>query len=160
AHFSRVTVALEIIAVRDIHLVPQFIVPNQGMGNNDQWAQINQPIDMEIDVALNIQEDFNNAICDLGLEELPFFGSNAWIGVMIMCLMFTLEEFRDLLLQNDYWKQRSKIIWVTLGEENAKFFHANASLSSKRKYISCLVNSDNQLVYSHDNKEKGQFLIF
>jgi hypothetical protein len=110
-------------------------------------------------------------------------------NMIVLQFLSTLEEFRDLLvmewnirilvrrnidlllkLQNDYWKQRSKIIWVTLGEENAKFFHANASLSSKRKYISCLVNSDNQLVYSHDNKEKvlwhsslaikGQFLIF
>jgi hypothetical protein len=109
--------------------------------------------------------------------------------MLVLQFLDTLEEFRDLSimewnfrilvrrnidlllkLQNDYWKQRSKIIWVTLGEENAKFFHANASLSSKRKYISCLVNSDNQLVYSHDNKEKvlwhsslaikGQFLIF
>jgi hypothetical protein len=59
-----------------------------------------------------------------------------------------------LKLQNDYWKQRSKINWVTLGDENTKFFHVNASLSSKRKNINYGLNSKNQLVYSHDNKEK------
>jgi hypothetical protein len=57
-----------------------------------------------------------------------------------------LEEFRDLslkewnfrvlvrdhlerLLEEEriYWKQRSNIKWATLGDENTKFFHANAT---------------------------------
>jgi hypothetical protein len=40
-----------------------------------------------------------------------------------------------------------------VGDKNTKFFHANTTLSSKIKYISCLLNFENQLVYSHDNKK-------
>jgi hypothetical protein len=35
-----------------------------------------------------------------------------------------------------YWKQRGKIKWVTLGDDNSRFFHSMAS-SQKRKKPHC-----------------------
>jgi hypothetical protein len=65
-----------------------------------------------------------------------------------------LEEFRDLsveewnfralvhenlskLLENQmiYWMQRGRIKWVTLSDENTKFFHANATIQHNKNSI-------------------------
>jgi hypothetical protein len=35
-----------------------------------------------------------------------------------------------------YWKQRGKIKWVTLGDENSRFFHAMASNKKKEESYS------------------------
>jgi len=69
----------------------------------------------------------------------------------ILLFIDTLEEFRDLsieewnfrllmrenldkLLQQqlEYWRQRGKIKWVKLGDENSKFFHATATIQMKK----------------------------
>jgi hypothetical protein len=44
------------------------------------------------------------------------------------------------LLQNQkvYWKQRGKIKWVKLGNENTHFFHTKATINYRHNYISML----------------------
>jgi hypothetical protein len=63
---------------------------------------------------------------------------------MVINLFDSLEEFRDLSLeewnarrifqqnlqfllqqQKEYWRQRGRIKWATLGDENTNFFHAD-----------------------------------
>jgi hypothetical protein len=67
----------------------------------------------------------------------------------------TLEEWnlRDLLkshiislLQNQrvYWKQRGKIKWVKLGNENTKFFHSKFTINYRHNYISMLSTKDSE----------------
>jgi hypothetical protein len=63
----------------------------------------------------------------------------------------TIEEWnlRDILkshvialLQNQktYWKQRGKIKWVKLGNENTRFFQTKAKINYRHNYISMLRN--------------------
>lgn len=82
-----------------------------------------------------------------------------------------LEEFRDLsihewnfrimvkqnlenllLQQKEYWKQRSKINWVKLGDENTAFFHSHATVQMKQKIIRSLKDSDGMEVTAHEAK--------
>lgn len=88
-----------------------------------------------------------------------------------LLLLDTLEEFRDLSLEEwnfrkiiqahldnllkqqlAYWRQRDKIKWGTLGDENTKFFHAHATVMHKRKAITSLRNHSGQEVFSHEEK--------
>ena len=53
------------------------------------------------------------------------------------------DILKDLIIsllqnQNTYWKQRGKIKWVKLGDENTKFFHSRATISFRHNYISML----------------------
>jgi hypothetical protein len=44
--------------------------------------------------------------------------------------------------QNVYWKQRGKIKWVKLGNENTKFFHTKATINYRHNFIAMLKNED------------------
>jgi len=52
----------------------------------------------------------------------------------------------------EYWKQRGKIKWVKLGDENTNFFHATATIQLKRKVITSLTNSEGEELFSHEAK--------
>jgi hypothetical protein len=54
--------------------------------------------------------------------------------------------------QNVYWKQRGKIKWVKLGNENTKFFHTKATINYRNNYISMLINEDQAEISNHDGK--------
>jgi hypothetical protein len=79
----------------------------------------------------------------------------------LISLMDAIENFRDLLpmertfrqamkmhlagllkQQLAYWKQRGKIKWVTLGDENSRFFHAMASNQKRKNHIASLSNNN------------------
>jgi hypothetical protein len=80
---------------------------------------------------------------------------------MVILFLDILEEFRDLsheewnfrfvvqdnlgkLLEQErvYWRQRGRITWATLRDENTKFFHANASIRHNKNTIMSLKNSN------------------
>ena len=84
-----------------------------------------------------------------------------------------LEEFRDLSLpewnfrailkeklhflleqQRGYWKQRSKVKWVKLGDATTKFFHANAAIKMRANLIRQIEKEDGSLITAHKDKEQ------
>lgn len=91
-----------------------------------------------------------------GLEEQRFF---SFIEINFRTLvgrhlLFLLEAKRV------YWKQRSTTWWVTLGDENTKFFHAFATRSYRRNFISTLRIDDSTSVTNHDLKAGILFSAF
>jgi hypothetical protein len=65
-----------------------------------------------------------------------------------------LKELVISLLQNQktYWKQRGKIRWVKLGDENTRFFHTRATINYRHNHISMLRNQDMAEITDHDGK--------
>jgi hypothetical protein len=63
-----------------------------------------------------------------------------------------MELISLLHQQRLYWRQRGTIKWVKLGDENTKFFHANASIRHRRNSITSLVDNDNNVVHGHEQK--------
>jgi hypothetical protein len=65
-----------------------------------------------------------------------------------------LKDLIITLLQNQkaYWKQRGKIRWVKLGDENTKFFHTRATINYRHNHISMLKNQDLAEISDHDGK--------
>jgi hypothetical protein len=77
---------------------------------------------------------------------------------MMISFLDTLEAFRDLALeewnfrklvqenlleqQRVYWKRRGQIKWATLGEEDTKFFHANATIRHNKNSVMPLKDKD------------------
>jgi hypothetical protein len=87
----------------------------------------------------------------------------------IIELLDITEEFRPLFLeesnlrdilkshllkllhnQNVYWKQRGKIKWVKLGNENTKFFHTKATINYRHNYIAMLKNDELIEISDHE----------
>jgi hypothetical protein len=81
----------------------------------------------------------------------------------------TLEEFRDLALeewnfrkiiqdhlanlleqQRNYWRQRDIIKWATLGDENTKFFNANATIRHNKNSTMMFKDKDGVEKYNHE----------
>ncbi|XP_074342376.1 uncharacterized protein LOC141679913 [Apium graveolens] len=61
------------------------------------------------------------------------------------------DQFNDLLLHEEqYWKQRAKAFWLTEGDTNSKFFHAQASSRKKLNHIAHLKNDAGDLIDNHD----------
>jgi hypothetical protein len=54
--------------------------------------------------------------------------------------------------KRSYWRQRSTIRWVKLGDENTKLFHSIASHNFRRNHISPLLLPDGSLVVEHEQK--------
>lgn len=50
----------------------------------------------------------------------------------------------------NYTRNRAKAFWLTDGDNKLKFFHDVATKRKKNNYISHLINSDNEVVDSHD----------
>lgn len=70
-------------------------------------------------------------------------------------------KLSDLLHQQMvYWKQRGNIKWVKLGDENSKFFHANATIKHKRNSITYLTSPSGDLVFYHNAKAELIWLDF
>jgi hypothetical protein len=51
-----------------------------------------------------------------------------------------------------YWKQRGKIKWVTLGDENSRFFHSMASSQKRKNHVASLVSPEGNIVSEHSAK--------
>lgn len=92
----------------------------------------------------------------------------------IILMLDTLEEFRDLSLQEwnfrvitqkhleklqhwqkNYWKQRGQIKWVKFGDESTRFFHANATIKLRRNLITFLKNANGDIVSNHEEKAEN-----
>lgn len=50
-----------------------------------------------------------------------------------------------------YWKQRAKSFWLTEGDTNSKYFHAQATTRKKLNQIYALRDSDDQMVRNHED---------
>jgi hypothetical protein len=70
------------------------------------------------------------------------------------CLRNFLNSHVLTLLKNQkiYWKQRGKIKWVKLGDENTKFFHTRARINFRHNKIVVLQNDDLADITDHDGK--------
>jgi hypothetical protein len=67
---------------------------------------------------------------------------------------YTGKSRKALEQQRVYWKQRGRIKWATLGEENTKFFHANATIRHNRNSIMSLKGKDGIEKIGHEEKAK------
>jgi hypothetical protein len=58
------------------------------------------------------------------------------------------------LIQNQriYWKQRGKIKWVKLGNENTKNFHTKATINFRHNHIATLQNAEQVEISNHEGK--------
>lgn len=92
---------------------------------------------------------------------------------IVLQLLETLEEFRDLSLeewnfrdilkehlislleqQRIYWKQRGNIKWVQMGDAGTKFFHSNATIKYRKNLVTVLETTDGIIANEHREKEK------
>jgi hypothetical protein len=51
-----------------------------------------------------------------------------------------------------YWRNRAKIRWTKLGDENTKFFHTVATKNYRRNIITSIVNQDGTEITNHEHK--------
>jgi hypothetical protein len=51
-----------------------------------------------------------------------------------------------------YWKNRAKMRWAKLGDENTKKFHTVATQSYRRNYITSIKADDENYITNHDHK--------
>jgi hypothetical protein len=51
-----------------------------------------------------------------------------------------------------YWKQRGNIKWAKLGDENTKFFHANATIIHNKSTIKSLKDQNGVEIFKHEDK--------
>jgi hypothetical protein len=98
---------------------------------------------------------------------------------LVLTFINFLEEFRDLSLvewnfrklleeklisllkqQKTYWKQRGAIKWVTLGDANTKFFHAQATIKYRRNVITQLQDEQGNIMTDHSRKTNLIWLAF
>jgi hypothetical protein len=54
--------------------------------------------------------------------------------------------------QREYGKQRGKIKWATLGDENTRFFHAHATIKHNKISIIILKNTNGEEISKHEDK--------
>jgi hypothetical protein len=85
---------------------------------------------------LNKIEEF----CDLSLEEWNF-------------RKIVQDNLANLLEQQRvYWRQRGTNMWATLGDENTKKIHANATIKHSKSCIRYLKDSNGVEKFQHDDK--------
>jgi hypothetical protein len=53
---------------------------------------------------------------------------------------------RLLAQEEDFWRQRAKIYWLTEGDLNTKYFHSVATARRRRNVISALVDGAGTVV--------------
>jgi hypothetical protein len=51
-----------------------------------------------------------------------------------------------------YWKNRAKIRWATLGDENSKKIHTVATRSNRKNLITSIFHADANEIFNHDHK--------
>lgn len=62
------------------------------------------------------------------------------------------QNLANLLLQEEsYWRQRSKVFWLSDGDSNSKFFHALASAYRQRNTRKKLHNDSGNWLTAHDD---------
>ncbi|KAL8101055.1 hypothetical protein AgCh_033077 [Apium graveolens] len=62
------------------------------------------------------------------------------------------KNLEDLLIHEElYWKQRADAFWLTDGDTNSKFFHADASKRRKLNHITHLYNDQGVLVATQED---------
>jgi hypothetical protein len=107
----------------------------------------------------------------LGKKTLSNLKQNIANVKLVLDFINFLEDFRDLSLiewnfrslleeklisllqqQKIYWKRRGALKWVTLGDANTKFFHANATVKYRRNLITQLTNDQGEDLFNHEDK--------
>lgn len=73
--------------------------------------------------------------------------------------MKELAHKLNLLLSQDYeyWKQRSRVLWLSEGDRNTKFFHCQASMRHKKNHITGLFDSEG--VWQETNEGIGDVVF-
>jgi hypothetical protein len=125
------------------------------------------------DVAKRLVAKFKNLIRVLKnwYTQLSNLAATITNNKLVMQFLDSLEEFWDLSLEEwnfrqmvhgnlerlleqqiIYWKQRGSIKWAKLGDENTKFFHANAIVRHNRNTIRSLNDSNDLDHYNHEEK--------
>jgi hypothetical protein len=56
-----------------------------------------------------------------------------------------------------YWKQRGKIKWITLGDENSRFFHSMATTQKRKNHIQSITTPTGVTLTEH--KDKADVLL-
>ncbi|XP_066379957.1 uncharacterized protein [Miscanthus floridulus] len=131
-------------------MAPYFIQPAKNLTAKLKFVR--QGIRKWSEKIYNLQQLIENcswvlALLD-GLEEQRNLSQLELNFRSLVCkhIAFLLEAKRI------FWKQRSTARWVTLGDENTKFFHAFATRNYRRNYIATLKVDENTLVSEHDLK--------
>ena len=63
------------------------------------------------------------------------------------------HQLKLLEAKRIYWKNRAKIKWAQLGNENTKFFHIVATQNFRGNFIATLKTDDDRLITDHGAKE-------
>lgn len=68
---------------------------------------------------------------------------------------FLESKLNDLLhKEHIFWKQRSKIFWLTDGDLNTKFFHQQPSNRRRKNVLKGLINDDGEWCTNDEDMEK------
>ena len=76
-----------------------------------------------------------------------------------IALIATIEkELNDAYAkEEEYWKQRSRLLWLNLGDRNTGFFHATARNRKRANAFSVIEDSEGKMVYQEE--EISQVII-
>jgi hypothetical protein len=145
--------------------------------NHEDFMQVMQyswtvPV-AHLDKAKKLMAKFKNLrrVLRVWHSKLSNLAATITSNKLVLQFLDILEEFRDLsveewnfralvhenlrkLLENQriYWMQRGRIKWITLGDENTKFFHANATIKDNKNSTMSLKGADGQEKFSHAEK--------
>lgn len=88
------------------------------------------------------------------LKELKAYreSSNKYVsGVEIKAIE---KQIDDLLIDEVYWRQRSRAVWLREGDKNTKFFHSTATSRKRKNRIRGIVDENNQWIEEADEIKK------
>lgn len=54
------------------------------------------------------------------------------------------------LAEEDYWKQKSRLLWLKLGDRNTGYFHAITKARKRANGFSVIENEDGQMVHKEE----------
>ena len=62
------------------------------------------------------------------------------------------DEIQSLLFQDElFWRQRSRSIWLSVGDKNTKYFHQRASQRQRKNQIHGFLDDNGQWCTSETN---------